>query len=250
MTTSIAIATSSAMPSSRFDADSCQRPEASAAGVTRKWTWISGAYRVAAVAVPARANSVPAGPRSAASADSIRSETPTLRTRSRSASKRFGAVSSGHHGPSVNRSGGLPDQRRRRTAPSAARRGVASGPPFARNTQLDPAPLGGLARVSSDRRRRSVGRPRSASVGQGPLHPRRRRIREVFERQRGDMIDDRHVGTNAAVVARQLRRTARPFAAKIVGSRDDLDDPAAGGIDLRPILRRCGAARAAAAPRR
>ena len=53
-------------------------------------------------AVPLRVKSGPAGPRRAAMAASARTVMTTSRTRSRSASYRFGFAASGHHGPSVS----------------------------------------------------------------------------------------------------------------------------------------------------
>src|SRR5262249_30070673 len=89
---------------------------------------------------PAWANSGPAGPRSDAAADSIRSVTLTRRTRRRSASNRFGLTASGHQGPSV--SIGAPRGTNAAPAPIAASAGAGVGVPFPTNTQLSPASEG------------------------------------------------------------------------------------------------------------
>ena len=83
----------------------------------------SGTKRSPNRAVPPRAKSAPAGPRSDASADCTRSVTWIRRIRRRSASKRFGERGSGHQGPSV-RDAGVSSTRARPPGASVTSLGV------------------------------------------------------------------------------------------------------------------------------
>src|SRR4051812_35784948 len=98
--------------------------------------------------VPPRVKSVLAGPRSAAFAAWTRSVTPILRTRSRSASHRFGLLGFGHHGPSVN-CAAVSLTRPVPAPPSVARRGAGVGAtPSHVKMQFSPMAYGAIAVVT------------------------------------------------------------------------------------------------------
>ena len=175
-------------------------------------------------------------------AASARTVMTTSRTRSRSASYRFGFAASGHHGPSVS----ADSVRGTRTGcgASVASLGTIAPPALRANAQFCTCGIPCI-RDTGVRRHRSIrGAPRLAR--RDNCRPRRLRVAKILEPPGNDMVGDGGVGSAGGVVPHQLREASGSVVPEEIGARSRRRDRVAGCEHERQNRAGCAGASAPA----